>query len=85
MSGSSERKVAVDIGLTAKASLEAKVSTEIPAQSSGRFLDAVTDIIRFFSERSGLKADQIRLQREDVLIEIARKARVRLEIENRIP
>ena len=70
----------VDIGLGAKASLE--VSTEIPAQSSGRLLDALTDIIRPFSERRGLKADQIRLQREGVGIEIARLAHRRLEIEN---
>ena len=62
MSGSNDPKVAVDIGLSAKASLEAKVSTEIPAQSSGRLLDAITDIFRPYSERRGLKADQIRLQ-----------------------
>lgn len=85
MSGSNDPKVAVDIGLSAKASLEAKVSTEIPAQSSGRLLDAITDIFRPYSERRGLKADQIRLQREDVLIEIAQKAQRRLQIENQQP
>jgi hypothetical protein len=82
MSGEKEPKLTVDFGLGAKASLEAKVSTEIPAQSTGRLLDALTDIIRPFSERRGLKADQIRVQREEVLIEIARRARQRLEIEN---
>lgn len=85
MSGEKNPKIAVDVGLSAKASLEAKISTEIPAQSTGRLLDAVTDIFRPFSERRGLKADLIRLQREDVLLEIARKATARLEIENRQP
>ena len=84
MSGEKNPQVAVDIGLSAKASLEAKVSTEIPAQSTGRLLDALTDIIRPFSERRGLKADQIRLQREEVAIEIARRAHHRLEIENQL-
>lgn len=82
MSEPKEPKVTVDFGLSAKASLEAKVSTEIPAQSTGKLLDALTDVIRPFSERRGLKADQIRLQREEVLIEIARKAHHRLEIDN---
>src|SRR5262245_14313611 len=57
------------------------VSTTIPSKSSGRLMDALTDIIRPFSEARGLKADRIRLQREDVLIEIAKKARARLVIE----
>ena len=82
MSGKKDPEVTINIGLGAKASLEAKVSTEIPAQSSGRLLDALTDIIRPFSERRGLKADQIRLQREEVLVEVAQKARRRMEIEN---
>lgn len=72
----------VDVGLGAKANIETKISTEIPAQSSGRFLDTLTDIIRPFSERRGLKADRIRLQREDVLILIAEKALKRAKIDN---
>lgn len=67
--------VKVDVGFGAKASVEAKISTEIPRESSGRLVDTLTDIIRPFSERRGLKADQIRLQREQVAIEIARFAR----------
>jgi hypothetical protein len=82
VNGENDQKVAVDIGLGAKASLEVKVSTEIPAQSTGRLLDTLTDIFRPFSERRGLKVDQIRLQREEVLIEIARKAHHRSKIEN---
>ena len=78
-------KIAVDVGLSARASLEAKVSTEIPAQSTGRLVDAITDWFRPFTERRGWKADLIRLQREDVLIEIAKKAYRRLEIENVVP
>jgi hypothetical protein len=69
-----DSSVAIDLGISARASVEARVSTEIPAQSTGRLVDAITDIFRPFSKRQGLKADQIRLQREDVLIEIAKKA-----------
>ena len=78
-------KIDLDLGLSARVSLEAKVSTEIPAQSTGRLVDAITDWFRPFSERRGLKADLIRLQREDVLIEIAKKVYRRLEIENAVP
>lgn len=69
--------ISVDVGV--KASLEVKA--EIPPATTGRLVDALTDIIRPFTEKQGLKADQIRLQREDVALEIARKARNRAEIE----
>lgn len=72
-----KKSVAIDVGVGAKAN----VSTEIPSESSGRLLDALTDIIRPFSERRGLIADQIRLQREDVAIEIARRASMKLQIQ----
>lgn len=67
----------IDIAISAKASLEVK--TEIPAQSTGRLVDALTDIIRPFSEKRGLKADLIRLQRHEVAIEILRRAQSNLE------
>jgi hypothetical protein len=57
------------------------IKAELPKESTGRLVDALTDIIRPFSETRGLRADQIRLQREEVLIEIAKKARARLEID----
>jgi len=85
VSDADKGKVELDVGLSARASLEAKISTEIPSQSTGRLVDAVTDVFRPFAERRGLKADPIRLQREDVLIEIAKKAYNRLEIENAVP
>ncbi|MBV2186093.1 MAG: hypothetical protein KUL88_16330 [Rhizobium sp.] len=62
-------------------SAKAEISATVPEKSIGRTLDALTDIIRPFTEKLGLRADRVRLQREDVLIEIARKARARLEIE----
>lgn len=71
----------VDIGVGAKAEIKA----EVPTSSVGRFVDALTDMIRPFAEARGLRADQIRLQREDVLIEIAKKARDRLALENLSP
>lgn len=75
----SQVNATVEIG--AKASFLAEVKTEIPKESSGRFIDSLVDIFRPFSEARGLKADHIRLQREDVLIEIAKKARDRIVVE----
>lgn len=57
------------------------IKAEIPKESTGRLVDAITDIIRPFAEKRGLKADQIRLQREEVLFEIARRAKIRAELE----
>ncbi|WP_216333061.1 Abi-alpha family protein [Rhizobium sp. X9] len=72
--------VKFDVGVSAKAELSAQIKTEIPAEASGHFVEMVTDIFRPFSEARGLKADQIRLQREDVLFEIAQRANKRLEL-----
>jgi hypothetical protein len=58
-----------------------EIKANIPSQAVGRLLDALTDAIRPFTEERGLRADQMRLQREDVLLEIAKKARARLAIE----
>jgi len=77
----SEQKSPISIDLGAKASLEVKA--EIPGEASGRFVDAITDIFRPFSERRGLKADLIHLERQAVLNEIAKRVRERLEIENK--
>lgn len=64
--------VTVDIAARAEAKLEVKA--EVPAESTGRLLDALTDIIRPFSESRGLRADTLRLQREEVAIQIAQLA-----------
>lgn len=74
---SNKPPVSIDLG----ASVRAEIKTEIPKQSTGRFVDALTDIIRPFSEKRGLRADRIRLQREQVLLQIAQKARERIAIE----
>jgi hypothetical protein len=60
------------------------IKASVPSKAAGRLVDSLTDMIRPFSERRGLKADQIRLQREDVLIEIAKKARQRILEEKKI-
>lgn len=75
-----DRKLPVSVNVDIGA--RAEIRTEIPSSSSGRLLDALTDVLRPFSEARGLRADQIRLQREDVLIQIAHKAKERLAIEN---
>ncbi len=83
MTSDNDERNPVEIGLKAEAKFEIK--TEVPTASSGRLLDAITDIIRPFSEKRGLRADQLRLQREEVLIEITRSARRRLQLEGREP
>lgn len=79
---SPDKPVTIDIGASAKVSLDIK--TEIPKESSGRLLDALTELIRPFSERRGLIADRLRLEREEVLYEIASRARRRIELENAV-
>jgi hypothetical protein len=67
----------VDIGFGAKAEIKA----EVPSSSVGRLVDAITDIFRPFSEARGLRADQIRMQRAEVAVEIAKLARAAIEAE----
>jgi hypothetical protein len=76
-----DNSVKIELGASAKINFDVK--TEIPKESSGRFLDALTELIRPFSERRGLAADRLRLEREQVLYEIARRVRARLELENK--
>ncbi len=80
MSDDSKSPISLDLAAKIEAKFEAK--TEIPSESAGRMLDALTDLIRPFSEARGLKADQIRLQREDVAYQIVQKALKRKELEN---
>jgi Abortive infection alpha len=61
------------------------VSIVVPPRSTGRLVDAFTDMFRPFSEARGLKADQIRLRREEVAIEIAKRAKERLAIGKTTP
>jgi Abortive infection alpha len=75
MSDTEKAPFSVQIG--AKAELKAT----IPAPSMGRLVDALTDAIRPFTEPRGLKADLIRLQREEVAIQIAHLAAQRARIE----
>lgn len=75
MSGDS-LPVKVDIGAKA----EFKVTAEIPKDAVGRFVDAMTDLISPLTEKMGLRGDRIRLQREDVAYEIAKRATERLAL-----
>jgi hypothetical protein len=60
-----------------------EIKTEIPKESSGRALDALTDLIRPLSESFGLIGDKIALHRQKVLHEIAKRTRKRLETLNK--
>jgi hypothetical protein len=70
----------VEIAARAEAKLE--IRAEVPSDAMGRFVDAVTDLFRPWSEARGLKADLIRLQREEVAIKVARLVRERADIKN---
>jgi hypothetical protein len=59
------------------------VKTTIPSKSPGRLLDALTDIIRPFTEQRGLKADTLHLQREEMAYHVAVLAAKRIQLENR--
>lgn len=69
------------VDVSAKAEARFELHATVPERSMGRLVDALTDIVRPFSESRGLRADQIRLQREDVAMEMALRARQRLMIE----
>jgi hypothetical protein len=75
--GLPDMPVKIEVG--AKANLEVK--TEVPSATAGRFVDAITDIIRPWSEIRGLRADLIRVHREEVGLEIARRAAARIKLE----
>jgi len=78
---SSEPKLPLNLDVPAKAEASLKVEATIPEASTGRVIDALVDIIRPFSERRGLQADNIRLQREEVAIKVAQLAVQRIAIE----
>lgn len=67
------------LGISAKI----EVKTEIPTASSGRLVDALTDIIRPVSESLGLLGDKIQLSRQKTLTQIVYLARERIELLNK--
>jgi hypothetical protein len=75
------KKSSLNVDLAARADAKLNIHAKVPEKSTGRLLDALTDIIRPFSEARGLRGDQIKLQRESVAIEIAKRARARLAVE----
>lgn len=80
MAKSKKIPVSLKVDLGAKATASAKLSAKVPTRSMGRLVDALTDIIRPFTEKQGLKADLVRLQRGEVAIELAKKAKAIAEI-----
>jgi hypothetical protein len=71
--------VKIDLGASAKVNLDIKA--EIPPEAAGRFTDAITKLLSPWSEARALKADLIRLHREEVAFEIAKRAARRLNFE----
>ena len=85
MSEENKNPFNLELAASAKAEFKAEIKGEIPSNSMGRLVDALTDAIRPFTEARGLKADRIQLERQEVLLEIARRATERLEAEGREP
>jgi Abortive infection alpha len=85
MSDDNKLPVKIELGAKAEAKLNVEVKTEIPAEVTGNLISALTDFIRPWTEPRGLKADQVRLQRADIALEIAKKAQQLLAITNSEP
>ncbi|MBS0239815.1 MAG: hypothetical protein JSR89_15460 [Proteobacteria bacterium] len=81
MSKKSTKRSPIQVDVAAKAEAKLHIKGEVPSSSLGKLVDSLTDIIRPFSEARGLKADVLRMQREDIAIEIAKRARARIAIE----
>jgi Abortive infection alpha len=73
-----DSSVKIDIGAKLSAELKAEVSKE----SVGRVVDALLDVIRPFTERRGLIADNVRLQRAEVAYKIAKLALESAQLEH---
>jgi len=78
MADGPKRPFSAEIGVSAKVELK----SEVPAESSGRALDALIDLIRPISESFGYLGDKVRLAREKTLFEIAHRVRERLVLSN---
>lgn len=75
------------------AKLTANIDAKIPGKSSGKLVEAtarlvnagagaveaITDIVRPLTEWAGLRGDRLRLQREEVALEIAKQAAAKVE------
>ena len=79
MSEDREMPIKIDVGASAKFSLDVKA--EIPSEATGRFVDAIVQILSPWAEARAFKADMIRMYREEVALKIAQKAAERLRIE----
>lgn len=79
------------------AKLNANIEAKIPGKSTGKLVEAtarlvnagagaveaITDIVRPLTEWAGLKGDRLRLQREEVALEIARQAAAKVQVGKR--
>ena len=63
----------VDSPVKIDISLKANVDLPMPTDAVGRLVNALADAISPFTEKQGLKADMVRLQRAEVAIEIAQR------------
>lgn len=81
----SDTKSPVSVELGAKAEFKAEIRAEVPTESVGRLVDAITNAFSPFVERQLLRASELRVQREEVLIKLARLTNEKLKIEGQAP
>jgi hypothetical protein len=62
------------IKVNIEASAKLTVSTEIPAQASGRIVNAIADVVSPLTEWLGLMGDKIRIHRMKVVSDVIRRA-----------
>lgn len=81
----SDDKSLLNIEVAAKAEFRAEIKAEVPPEAVGRLVDAITDAFSPFVARQRLKASELRLQQEEVLIKLARLTNEKLRIQQQIP
>lgn len=64
------------------AEFRAELKGEIPRESVGRAVDAILDTVSPITRSLGLLGDRIQMEREAVLLEVARRAKARLAVQN---
>jgi hypothetical protein len=73
--------IKADLSAKAELSARAELKGEIPPDVIRKGSNVLWDLLSPLTERAGLRGDQLRLQRQDVLVEIAKRARELAAIE----
>ncbi len=78
-SGKSKVKAVIEAKIPQKSSAKLVEATARFVNAGANAVEAITDIVRPLTEWAGLKGDRLRLQREEVALEIAKRANDRIK------